>query len=303
MAYNLLEKSELWIHNIKLDYVNLNDLANAVADVIKVNPEKILVVDVRDNHITLDILDKVVEEKNIVGKEKEIIDAVARVPGVRISEETEIASRGILGMINLTQLSQEEIEESQNKVNTMVDDILSKLSKRVLVHPTGFEVRDKMIEDTNTPYIKKVLEEKGYRVTVGEVIEDDLIDVINRLEDGLNRGFGMIITTGGVGAEDKDKTIEGFLRVAPNTKTSYIVKFQKGTGRHVKDGVKVAVGQVGPTKFVALPGPNDEVQIGMQILLECIDANCDNQETANKIANAIGEKMLDQWEKHHQLVQ
>ena len=29
---------------------------------------------------------------------------------------------------------------------------------------------------------------------------DDLADIVDKLEDALNRGFGLIITTGGVGA-------------------------------------------------------------------------------------------------------
>lgn len=197
MAYNLLEKSELWIHNLKLNQVNLSDLAKAVADVIKVDTENVLVVDVRDNHITLDILEDTVEEKNIIGKEQEILNSIAAIPGVTISEETEIASNGILGMINFTDYSQEEIEISQNRVNNMVENILDKLSKRVLVYPTGFEVKDHMIEDTNTPYIQSVLENKGYKVSVGEVIEDELADMVNKLDDALNRGFELQPVKGG----------------------------------------------------------------------------------------------------------
>ena len=69
-----------------------------------------------------------------------------------------------------------------------------------------------MIQDTNTPFLKHELEERGYYVTVGEVMEDnveDVEDVVEKLDDALSRGFGLIVTTGGVGAEDKDHSVEG----------------------------------------------------------------------------------------------
>ena len=137
--------------------------------------------------------------------------------------------------------------------------------------PTGFELKQGMIQDTNTPFLKHELEERGYYVTVGEVMEDNVEDVVEKLDDALSRGFGLIVTTGGVGAEDKDHSVEGVCRMDPTAATPYIVKFQQGTGRHVKDGVRIGVGVVGPSRMVALPGPHDEVMCAAPVLLRGLE--------------------------------
>ena len=56
MELNLLEKTELWIENLKLEHADLNRIAETVAAVLNFERGKVLVVDVRHNHITLDIL-------------------------------------------------------------------------------------------------------------------------------------------------------------------------------------------------------------------------------------------------------
>ena len=74
----------------------------------------------------------------------------------------------------------------------------------------------------------------------------------------------MIITTGGVGAENKDFSVEAIERLDADAATPYIAKFVMGHGRHSKEGIRIGVGQMGITKYIALPGPNDEVAL-------CID--------------------------------
>ena len=105
---------------------------------------------------------------------------------------------------------------------------------------------------------------------------------------------GLIITTGGVGAEDKDCTVEALLRVDPAAATPYIIKFKIGTGRHIKDGVRIAVGEVGISRFVALPGPTREVKLGLDRLLESQAKKWDKAETADHIASALRET----WRGH-----
>ena len=80
--------------------------------------------------------------------------------------------------------------------------------------PTGFEIEEGLIEDTNTPYLKKLLEENGYQVVVGDVIPDDEYVMTEILSDAVSRGFGLILTSGGVGAEDKDHSVESILHYA-----------------------------------------------------------------------------------------
>mgnify|MGYP000844599690 FL=1 len=299
MGLNLLEKTELWINNITLDNANLTEIAETVAHILKLKKENVLVVDVRPNHITLDILEKDIPEENILGKEKDILIALSKLKGVNITDDTYIHSNGILGMVCF---ETENPKEMLKSVANMVDEMKEKISKRAIVFPTGFELKKNLIEDTNTPYLKGVLEEEGFKVTVGDIMDDDIESVEYILSEAVSKAYGLIITTGGIGAEDKDKTVEGILRIDPQAATPYIVKFKKGTGRHVKDGVRIAVGKVGPTYIVALPGPNDEVKIASEILIKLLKNNCDKEQIAQQIANALAEKMSKKKFNHESLL-
>lgn len=295
MSLNLLEKTELWINNIKLENVNLNSIAETVADVLKIDLTKVLVVDVRDAHITIDILEKDVEEGNIIGKEKEILKRISEIPGVSLFEDTYIHSNGILGLICI---DSEKPETITNLVTEMTDEMKKKIGQRAIIFPTGFEVKKKLIEDTNSPYLKDLLESRGYKATIGEVIDDDMDEMVYKLSDAVDRGYGLIMTTGGVGAEDKDKTVESILRIDPEASTPYIVKFQKGTGRHVKDGVKIAVGTVGLSTLISLPGPNDEVREVSNAVIDLIERGADKHTLADKIAEVLAKKLI-QKKFHH----
>jgi len=212
MGLNLLEKTELWINNITLENVNLTQLAHTVAGVLGIDSKNVLVVDVRPRHITLDILEKDIPTENIVGKERQILDELSKIEGVHISDETYIHSNGILGLICL---EGENPVELSSKVNSMVEEMKERIAKRAIIFPTGFELKEKLIEDTNTPYLKELLESEGYKVTIGDVLDDDVDIMEFKLNDAVSRAYGLIITTGGVGAEDKDKTVESVLKVDP----------------------------------------------------------------------------------------
>lgn len=289
MGLNLLEKTELWVNHIRLEHANLTQLANTVANVLGIAREKVLVVDVRPDHITLDIMETDIPLGNIVGKEQAILEALAQVEGVYLSNESFIHSNGILGLICL---EGEDPSAMSKTVSRMADEVRERIAGRAIIFPTGFELKQNLIEDTNTPYLKALFEAEGYKVTVGEIMEDDMDDMVYKLSDAVSRAFGLIITTGGVGAEDKDKTVESMLRVDPEAATPYIVKFQQGTGRHVKDGVRIAVGTVGPSMLVSLPGPNDEVRLAAGVLLECLKDKADKETTARKLAAALAEKLM-----------
>jgi molybdenum cofactor synthesis domain-containing protein len=296
MALNLLEKSELWINNLTLDNVNLTKLAEVVADTLGVQHKNMLVVDVRPHHITLDILEENIPESNILGKEKAILDAISQLDGVNVTDETYIHSNGILGMICVETENRTEI---LNRISDMTSEIKKNIAKRAIVFPSGFEVRDHMIEDTNTPYLRNLLESKDFKVTVGDTLEDNMEDIEEHISEAVSKAYGLIITTGGVGAEDKDKTVESILKVDPSAETPYIVKFKQGTGRHVKEGVRIAVGSIGLSYIVALPGPNDEVKLSSKVLLESLENGDSKAVIAQKIAAVLAEKLMKK-KFHHE---
>lgn len=296
MGLNLLEKTELWVNEITLDNTNLTDLANAVARVLGLSDGEVLVVDVRPRHITLDVLATNIPQENIMGKEQAILDAVAALPGVTLYPDTYIHSNGILGQICAGVEDQEAMLE---RVAKMTEELRKNVSRRAIVFPTGFELQQGLIEDTNTPYLKEMLEKAGYKVTVGEIMADDLSDLVEKLSDALNRGFGLIVTSGGVGAEDKDHTVEGICAIDREAATPYVVKFTKGTGRHVKDGVRVGVGSEGLSLMVSLPGPHDEVELTAPVLLQGLEEGWDKTLLADRLAAVLAEKWRQKGMFHH----
>ncbi len=294
MGLNLLEKTELWINNVTLNNVNLNKVSSTVAEILKIDNQKVLVVDVRPNHITLDIMENDIPQENIIGKEKSILKALESLEGVIISDDTYIHSNGILGTICLQEENASEICE---KISDMEKEIRAKIANRVIVFPTGFELKQNLIEDTNTPYLLKIFENEGFKAIKGKVIEDDLDIATFDLFDAISRGFGVIITTGGVGAEDKDWSVEALLNIDSEAAVEYIVKFEKGTGRHVKDGVRIGVGQVGESMIITLPGPNDEVKLVAPVLVSCIKNHENKYQISKKIAAILSKKLIKHQHK------
>ena len=297
MDINLLNKTEICIINIKLEDANLTLLAEEVAEVLNLPKHMVLVVDVRDDHITLDVLQQRINPESIFGKKEILLERISKITGVKIFEDTDIYSNGILGMISLDEKQAKDVIEKSNEMGVTIKNLIS---KRVIVFPTGFEVKKGMIHDTNTPMIKETLESEGFKVTIGQVLDDDIDFIAGNIRRAVEYGYGLVITTGGVGAEDKDKTVEGILKIDPEAATPYIVKFKKGTGRHEKDGVRVGVGQVDQTLIVALPGPNDEVKIGLSIIVESLNQDINKEALAHKLAEALREKLRTKFHHMHE---
>jgi molybdenum cofactor synthesis domain-containing protein len=288
---NLLEKTELWIVGLTLQNVRLDEIAAKVAEVLKLAPAEVLVVDVREEHIVLDILRPILKAKQIAGKEEEILRRISGIPGVKLSDRAAIHSEGALGWVAM---DPEESQKALEKSARMGMEIRERVAKRALVYSTGFEVEGGMIADTNFPLVEERLRQEGYTVKFGGVLPDETGAIAYRLQRAIDEGFGLIITTGGVGAEAKDCTVEALVRVDPQAATPYILKFEVGTGRHVKDGVRIAVGEMGLSRFVALPGPTREVKIGLERLLEALGKGMSKGEMAEHIASALREK----WRGH-----
>ncbi|MBC7190069.1 competence/damage-inducible protein A, partial [Candidatus Aerophobetes bacterium] len=97
-------------------------------------------------------------------------------------------------------------------------------------------------------------------------------------------------TTGGVGAEDKDQTIEGITLLDPDAAISYVVHYKKGEGRHVKDGVRVCVGEYEDALIIAIPGPHEEVRVVAEVLLKMLKRRIRNKRfIAERIAISLRE--------------
>ena len=295
--FDLLQKTELRIEGITLDGANLNDVAGAVADVIGLERDEVLVTDALNHVITIDILRKTVDAYNLVGKQSELLERLAGLPGVTISHDTSVCSEGMLGWIALDET---EAKEALARSEKMVEEIRGKIAKRAIVFSTGFEVSSGQIEDTNKPTISKRLEAEGYNVTLGSALKDDKHAIAGTLRNAVESGgYGLIITTGGVGAEAKDQTIESILTLDPEAATPYICKFEIGTGRHTKDGVRIGVGEYMETLIVALPGPNDEVRRGLEVLVEGMKSSLNKYHLAEEIARELRQELRDKMKQRH----
>jgi len=264
--YDLLNKTEVRIDKIFLKKANLTDIAANVADILGFNKGDVMVVDYRNDSMTLDILNACVNAYNIVGKKDQLLNRIGSLPGVYVSEETSVHSDGMLGWIAIDEgVGKQALRRSEQ----MASEISQNILKRVIVFSTGGEVVDGHIEDTNTPAIMQCLASEGYKVTWGDTLKDDIFLITSKLREAADDGgYGLIITSGGVGAEDKDHTVEAIRALDSDAATPYICRFEIGTGRHVKDGMKIAVGKYHDTLIVALPGPNDEVKASLQILID-----------------------------------
>ena len=291
LEINLLQKTELWIEGISLQNARLDDIAAEVADALELERREVMVVDVQEDHIVLDILRSVLKAGQIAGKGSEILRRISAVPGVMVSSGTSVHSEGALGWVCLDPT---DYESALQKASEMGEEIRKRVEKRAIIFSTGSEVEKGLIADTNFPLIADRLRKEGYSVCFGGILPDREGAISYRLQKALDEGFGLILTTGGVGAEEKDCTVEALLRVGPSAATPYVLKFERGTGRHVKDGVRIAVGKVGISRLIALPGPTREVEVGIDRLLEALEKGWDEGQIAEHIASGLREK----WRGH-----
>jgi molybdenum cofactor synthesis domain-containing protein len=282
LELELFEKTEIWVSPIHITEVNLGLIAETFADVLHLNKKEIMVVDVREELITLDILKKSVKAEDIIGKKNALLKALAAIPGVSLTPETSLHSDGILGLIAID--NQEMAGEILVGMERIQREFSERIRKRAIVFPSGFEILRGMIQDTNSPYVRSRLMKEGYSVTIGDILADEVESIVPVLRRALSEGYGLIITTGGVGAEDKDRMVEALLRIDPEASTPYIIHYEKGKGRHEKDGVKIGVAFLHPSYLIALPGPHEEVKAGIEVIVEGLNKGLGKEELASALA-------------------
>lgn len=293
--YDLLHKTELQIHGIHLTSGNLSIIAQRVAEELGLEPQNVIVIDVLPGIVSLDILASHVDPERVVGQSRQLLQALASLEGVSLDQDATIESCGILGLLSLDPLTAKEV---LNKSDSMVREMAERIARRAYILPTGYEVVNGMIEDTNSPYLRQLLRSEGYAVTIGPPVEDDLGAIARRFLDACAGGYGLVISTGGVGAEGKDKSVEALIKISDKVETPYILQFAQGTGRHVKHGVRIGVGTCGRSLLICLPGPHDEVQLTGPVIVEGLRRGWDTQTLAGKIATTLRQKWVSSTVTH-----
>jgi molybdenum cofactor synthesis domain-containing protein len=287
--WNLLEKTELRIEHVELGGADLTTLARTVADVLGVSHDEVIVIDARDNLLALDILRGAIDPYLLVGKRDALLEALAGVAGVKVSDRTDVCAEGMLGWIGNDAA---EATAALDRSREMAVEIDRRIASRAIVFSTGPEVISGQIRDTNKPWIVERLRAARFAASHGEDLPDDGDAISGALREAIEeRGFGLVITTGGVGAEGKDSTIEALVSVDPLAATPAIFEVEAGRGRHVKAEVRIGVGKVGNAVIACLPGPHAEAQLGVEALLAGLARGADQRDVADEIVACLRDRL------------
>jgi molybdopterin biosynthesis enzyme len=181
--------------------------------------------------------------------------------------------------------------ESVDEVLALASELDSNLrrwvARRVAVVSTGGELLSREVRDTNLVAAQAELGRAGYEVESGGTVPDEDRAIAGRVARLIGDGFGLVVITGGVGAEDKDRTVEAIELLDPGLATSTLAAFTPGHGRHVKAEVRIAVATVGWGRVVCLPGPTREATIGLAALVEGLTVGLTDATLADRIGEAI----------------
>lgn len=295
-SVQLLEKTEVWLHGIALDHANLPRLADTVAEVLSLPRGKVFVTDVRDQLVVLDILTPRVELEDVAGKQDALLAALKAVPGITVSDHATVHSEGILGVIGTPRA---EVEHYLSEARKLESQIAGYASRRVAVISTGSEVLAGEIEDTNFAAIRSAMEAAGFDVEFGGIAGDSEAEIAGMVARLSSEGFGIIITTGGVGAEDKDHTVEALERLDPALATAVLAQYRRGHGRHVKDAVRIAIARLGWSTIFALPGPTHEVKLALPVVIEGLAEGASPGLLVEAIAAPLRATLPHHHPRHH----
>lgn len=276
----LLGKTEIWMQGVHLDNANLPEIANRAAAVLSIPQDKVFVTDVRPSLVVLDVLQPKVGLEQVVGRQPQIFAAISELEGVTVEDGAEIHSEGVLGVIGSTR---EQAKSHLENARRMDQQIREYASGRVAVVSTGTEMQNGEVKDTNFEAISDFMSDAGFEVFYGGVAGDTEREIAGLIARLAGDGYGLIITTGGVGAEDKDHTIEAVEGLDPDMSTAILAQYKKGHGRHVKDAVRVGVGTLGWATIISLPGPTHEVKLALPVIVEQLQAGT----TAASLVEAI----------------
>jgi Probable molybdopterin binding domain len=288
----LLAKSEVWLNGIHLADANLPALAKAAADVLGLAADKVFVTDVREGLVVLDILSPRVDLAEVTGKQEALLSAIAMVVGVTVDQDASVHSEGILGVIGTPR---DQVESYLKGAARMKQQLSDYAARRVAVVSTGTEMQAGQVEDTNFAAVREIMGAGGYDVEFGGLAGDSDREIAGLVARLSGEGFGLIITTGGVGAEAKDRTIEAIELLDPGLKTAALAHYAKGHGRHVKDCVRIAVARLGWSIIVSLPGPTHEVKLALPVLRDGLASEMD----MDLLVEAMAVPLRATLPKHH----
>jgi molybdenum cofactor synthesis domain-containing protein len=288
--YDLLDKNELRVTDIRLEGADLSSLAAVAAQVLELSPAEVLVTDYLDHTLTFDVLRPTLYPHQLIGRSEELLNALRAVPGVTLSSRSQVTSNGMLGWIAA---DSDQMTEVLTEAQRIAEQVSARVAKRVAVFSTGAELVRGEVKDTNWSAISSRLTEAGFACDHLGTLADDEQLITGSIRRAANSGFGVVVTTGGVGAEAKDCTVEAVLSLVPDAVTRYTCHFTAGHGRHTKDGVRIAVGTYQGCRVISLPGPNDEVRACLDHVVSGLSTNTSDEMLASNIAQTLRQLLRD----------
>ncbi|OBI51994.1 molybdopterin-binding protein [Mycobacterium sp. E796] len=282
--YDLLRKSELRLSAVKLDGADLGQLAAAVASVLELDRGEVVVTDYLDDVLTFDILRPTLYSHQLLGRRDALLDALRAQCGVSLGEDATVTANGMLGWIAGERA---DVEPALRAAQHTAAEIESRIARRVGVFSTGAELVGGDVKDTNAQTLENALTANGFAFTFLAALPDDRDLIAGSIRRAVDDGYGVVITTGGVGAEAKDCTVEAVLTLCPAAATPYTCRFEPGHGRHVKDGVRIAVATLRGSRIICLPGPTHEVRECLRPLLTGLNSAQSDSGLAQALAETL----------------
>lgn len=97
---------------------------------------------------------------------------------------------------------------------------------RVLVITVSDRASSGAREDRSGPRLVELFQEAGYAVTGPRLVTDGIEPVSEELREGIDEGFGLIVTTGGTGISPRDFT--------PEATRKYVTRELHGVAEHLR---------------------------------------------------------------------
>jgi hypothetical protein len=288
--WQLLNKTTIWVQGVDLDGADLSLVSRRVAHVLTLQDHELAVVDVRPGTIAFDVMRATVKPEWITGKEAAITRILADTDGVSVRDDAIVHSEGILGAISLPASDAPAVLE---RASRMRDEVAEKLARRAVVFASGQELISGAVRDLNSGFIVEALKGAGYQAEAGGVLPDDVAAAAFMVSDALSRGYGLVVTTGGIGAEDKDHARGIIAMFDRDACAAKVLGFAVDHERHHHDGVYVVVGEAGIVRFVALPGPTVEARLACARMLDGLGLGYDKVRLAEHIADGLREHWIE----------
>lgn len=156
---------------------------------------------------------------------------------------------------------------------------------RAVIIPTGREILDGTVLDTDSPMIEKTLHDiyENIFVFVETPVEDSEDDICARVLSAASQGAGLIIIIGGSGGGHrysktlaKDYTHSGLEKILENKSITSLY----GKNGHLWS--KLVCGTLKDAIVFNVPGPYTEAKSAMEAVSRVKDISISNIETINK---------------------